>query len=142
MGTSGWDLLQLLFVPLSFSQRALKFCAGTTWVHRMDLPREKKKSFVQKMTFYYTCSATIASKFVSENISKLEVTDISSKTNKKPHKRSTQPTNHLCFTVMAPARQKYSLSSAQNKPICLFMKLRTDKLSPSPHNIFFHFTVN
>lgn len=58
----------------------------------MDLPREKKKSFVQKMTFYYTCSATIASKFVSENISKLEVTDISSKTNKK-NTQKIRPTN-------------------------------------------------
>lgn len=44
LGTSPWDLLPLLFVPLNFSQRVLKFCAGTTWVHRTDLPRKKSYS--------------------------------------------------------------------------------------------------
>lgn len=49
LGTSLWGLLQLLFVPLNFSQRVLKFCAGTTWVHRTDLPRKKiysKRHFI------------------------------------------------------------------------------------------------
>jgi len=52
LGTSPWDLLQLPFVPLSFSQRVRKFWAGTTWVHRTDLPRRKIVFTGSKTLFY------------------------------------------------------------------------------------------
>lgn len=55
LGSSSWYLLQLLFVPLSFSQRVRRFWVGTTWVHTTDFPGEKSCTG-SDILLYFLCN--------------------------------------------------------------------------------------